>query len=112
MSQSIDEVWQAIRQDPRFASHITAWRLIEAAPALWADFPQDAHPDLVAALKARGIEKLYSHQAEAYEAIAGGGKNAVIVTPTASGKTLCAPGRSPSGFRRDAGGSRKTWRAP
>jgi len=40
------------------------------------------------ALKARRIDKLYSHQAEAFEQ-AGNGKNVVIVTPTASGKSLC-----------------------
>jgi len=88
LSISVDEVWQAIRQDPRFSTHITAWRLIELAPAFWADYPHDVHPDLVEALKAQGIERLYSHQAEAYEAIRAG-RNAVIVTPTASGKTLC-----------------------
>ncbi len=37
---------------------------------------------------ARGIEQLYSHQAEAFDHVAAG-RNVVIVTPTASGKTLC-----------------------
>ena len=41
-----------------------------------------------AALAARGIARLYSHQAEAFEAV-GSGKNVAVVTPTASGKTLC-----------------------
>src|SRR6202011_5510148 len=36
----------------------------------------------------RGIERLYTHQAEAYRAVRGG-RNLVVVTPTASGKTLC-----------------------
>jgi len=39
-------------------------------------------------LAARGIERLYTHQAEAYARVAAGA-NTVIVTPTASGKTLC-----------------------
>ena len=43
---------------------------------------------LRSALEKRGITQLYSHQAEAFEQIAAG-KNVVIVTPTASGKTLC-----------------------
>lgn len=45
-------------------------------------------PELVAALKKRGVKKLYSHQAKAVEC-AMSGRDVVIVTPTASGKTLC-----------------------
>ncbi len=45
-------------------------------------------PELAAAYAAKGIEKLYSHQAAAAE-LAHAGKNFVVVTPTASGKTLC-----------------------
>ena len=37
---------------------------------------------------ARGVTQLYSHQAEAFTHSAAG-KNVVVVTPTASGKTLC-----------------------
>ncbi|HEV2029738.1 MAG TPA: DEAD/DEAH box helicase [Candidatus Dormibacteraeota bacterium] len=50
--------------------------------------PIDLRPELVAALAGRGIERLYSHQAEAYEAVRKG-RHLVVVTPTASGKTLC-----------------------
>ena len=39
-------------------------------------------------LAARGIERLYIHQAEAIEAVQAG-QDVVVVTPTASGKTLC-----------------------
>ena len=85
---SVEQVLQAIQKDPRFSSHLTAWKGIEAIPAVWADFPEGVHPELVEALKAQGIERLYSHQAQAYEAIRDG-RHVVIVTPTASGKTLC-----------------------
>jgi DEAD/DEAH box helicase domain-containing protein len=85
---SVEQVLEAIRRDPRFSPNITAWEEVEAIPAKWADFPPDVHADLKNALKAQGIERLYSHQAEAYEAIRGG-RSVVIVTPTASGKTLC-----------------------
>ncbi len=40
------------------------------------------------ALEKRGIPRLYTHQAEAFE-LSTQGKNVVVVTPTASGKTLC-----------------------
>lgn len=52
------------------------------------NFPESLHPRLRHALLRRGIEKLYSHQAAAFE-LARNGKDAVVVTPTASGKTLC-----------------------
>ena len=59
-----------------------------ARPAKLAPFPERLNPLLRAALASRGIESLYSHQAAATE-LSLGGKNTVIVTPTASGKTLC-----------------------
>jgi DEAD/DEAH box helicase domain-containing protein len=54
----------------------------------WASFPPFVHSDLVSILEKRGISRLYSHQREAVEAVRSG-KNVVVVTPTASGKTLC-----------------------
>jgi DEAD/DEAH box helicase domain-containing protein len=59
-----------------------------AREAQWADFPAWAHSDLRAAYASKGIRQLYSHQAAAAETVHSG-KNVVIVTPTASGKTLC-----------------------
>ena len=56
--------------------------------ASYADFPENIHPDLIKALKGRGITQLYSHQAVAIDSVAKG-ENVVITTPTASGKTLC-----------------------
>jgi DEAD/DEAH box helicase domain-containing protein len=67
---------------------LTAVRHFPAREAQWADFPAWVHPDLAAAYAAKGIRRLYTHQAEAAEAVHAG-KNVVIVTPTASGKTLC-----------------------
>src|SRR5215475_13513032 len=60
----------------------------KARAAQWADPPAWINPDLRAAYGAKGIARLYSHQAKAAEAVHDG-KNIVIVTPTASGKTLC-----------------------
>jgi DEAD/DEAH box helicase domain-containing protein len=67
---------------------LTAIRHFPAREAQWAEFPSWTQADLVAAYGAKGIRQLYSHQAAAAEAVHGG-KNVVIVTPTASGKTLC-----------------------
>jgi len=67
---------------------LTAVRHFPARAAQWADFPGWVHADLQAAYKAKGIARPYNHQAVAAEATHEG-KNIVVVTPTASGKTLC-----------------------
>jgi DEAD/DEAH box helicase domain-containing protein len=67
---------------------LTAVRYFPAREAQWAEFPTWAHGDLVAAYGAKGIRQLYTHQNIAAEAVHAG-KNVVVVTPTASGKTLC-----------------------
>ena len=67
---------------------LTAVRHYPAREAQWAEFPDWVRPELRAAYSAKGIRRLYTHQAAAAEAVRAG-KNVVIVTPTASGKTLC-----------------------
>src|SRR5215467_12643107 len=71
-----------------FSGEITLDHVVPAAAAVFAPLPADLRPELVAALATRGVQRLYSHQAEAYEAIRSG-RHLVVVTPTASGKTLC-----------------------
>lgn len=61
---------------------------LPAVAAREAAFPEALHPKLVRALKGRGIEQLYTHQAEAFE-LGVGGTDFVVSTPTASGKSLC-----------------------
>jgi len=67
---------------------LTAVRHYPAREAQWADFPGWTNADLREAYAGKGIQQLYSHQAAAAEAVHAG-KNVVVVTPTASGKTLC-----------------------
>ena len=67
---------------------LTAVHHFPARKAQWADFSSWVHADLVEAYAAKGIHRPYVHQVAAAEAVHAG-KNAVIVTPTASGKTLC-----------------------
>ncbi len=50
--------------------------------------PADLHPKVAAAIRGRGIEALYDHQVTSFE-LARSGKDVVIATPTASGKSLC-----------------------
>ena len=67
---------------------VTATRRLPAVAASYAPFPELTDERLRRALEARGIEQLYTHQAEAFEYVLGG-RNVVTITPTASGKTLC-----------------------
>jgi DEAD/DEAH box helicase domain-containing protein len=67
---------------------VTAVRRIPAAAAEFAPYPAGTDERLVAALSARGISQLYTHQAEAFGHVLER-RNVVTVTPTASGKTLC-----------------------
>src|SRR5215475_138397 len=79
---------EALAERDRNGEVLTAVRHFPAREAVWAEFPEWVNEDLRAAYRAKGITKLYSHQAEAAEAVHAK-KNIVIVTPTASGKTLC-----------------------
>ena len=67
---------------------VTAAQRIPAVEAAFAPYPEGTDERLVAALAARGVEQLYTHQAEAFGHILAR-RNVVTTTPTASGKTLC-----------------------
>src|SRR5262245_62766965 len=67
---------------------VSAYHYFPAREPKLVDFPAELHDLVREALSRRGITKLYSHQAQTF-LLARGGKNAVVVTPTASGKTLC-----------------------
>ncbi len=86
MNRSIEDLLREIEQSGKGRNFV--WKeIIEAKPGIFSPFPDDLHHELADALRRRGIEKLYHHQAEAFRLVAGG-KHVVIVTPTASGKTL------------------------
>ena len=67
---------------------VSAYHHIPAREPSLVDLPSGLHPSIRAVLVDRGIRQLYSHQAEAYS-LAQKGSHTVVVTPTASGKTLC-----------------------
>src|SRR3954470_22006284 len=78
--------FQAAHREPD--SSVRAIHHQPASEGIFAELPAAVDPLLRAALEKRGITSLYSHQADAFEHIEAG-RNVVIVTPTASGKTLC-----------------------
>lgn len=77
-----------LRQNDAFMRNVAHWREVPAREAKYAPFPERLDPALQKALESRGIHKLYSHQREAFDALESG-RSIVVVTPTASGKTLC-----------------------
>ena len=83
---ALEEISEKCKGSP--LGGVTALKHFPAREAQLAPFPEFLAPSLVAVLCARGISHLYSHQAVACR-LAQEGKNIVIVTPTASGKTLC-----------------------
>jgi DEAD/DEAH box helicase domain-containing protein len=85
---SHDAVIEALRTDSDLVKDFVAWRELPAVPARYGEYPPGADPRLVAALRKRGVEQLYTHQSAAWQHVRQG-KNVVVVTPTASGKTLC-----------------------
>src|ERR1700684_1156411 len=86
--QTVQEALGVLVARYRADEVLTAVRHIPAREAQFRAMPAWVRPELAAAYHAKGIEKLYTHQAAAAE-LAHAGKNFVVVTPTASGKTLC-----------------------
>jgi DEAD/DEAH box helicase domain-containing protein len=72
----------------RHARRITGQLTIPARQGCFAPLPPDLDQRLASALKARGISRLYTHQAAAWRRVLAG-EHTTVVTPTASGKTLC-----------------------
>jgi len=85
-SEPVTRALQSLRQSA--AGCITGCLETPAQPGQYAPMPATLEPEVRDALAARDITKLYTHQAEAIEAVSAG-KDVVVVTPTASGKTLC-----------------------
>jgi DEAD/DEAH box helicase domain-containing protein len=87
-SASATRILDEVLARPDIAPCVAHVEIMPARDASWADLPSDLDPRLRSALAAKGYDRLYSHQRAAYDAVRAGG-NVVVVTPTASGKTLC-----------------------
>ncbi|MDQ6795388.1 MAG: DEAD/DEAH box helicase [Chloroflexota bacterium] len=74
--------------DPSLARGVLHHEIVPPRDARYAPFPDWLDPRIRAGLASRGIDALYTHQAAAIEAVRAG-QDVVVVTPTASGKTLC-----------------------
>ena len=71
-----------------FGGQVQHVEAVPARPATYGEVPGGLHAAVAGALRAVGIERLYAHQAEAIGKVRQG-RSVVVVTGTASGKTLC-----------------------
>jgi len=85
---TVGRVLDELLAEPSMARGVVHHELIPARAARTVPLPEWLDPRIRHGLAERGIERLYSHQAEAIEAIHAG-RDVVVVTPTASGKSLC-----------------------
>jgi DEAD/DEAH box helicase domain-containing protein len=79
---------EELRNDPSYAGQIVHTHVAPARDAEWAPLPEDVSPHISAFLKALNITRLYRHQADAIQALLDG-KDILLSTGTASGKSLC-----------------------
>ncbi len=84
---SLDSLLRHWRTDPETSPNLPIWRTSPARPPQFFPLPEELPQDLKEALSQRGINALYSHQLAAWKQ-AREGKNIVLATGTASGKTL------------------------
>ncbi len=85
---NVSQLADQLRRDHMFMKDVTRWEVIPAREARTMPFPASMDERLKPALERRGIHELYTHQAKSLEAIARG-EDVTVVTPTASGKTMC-----------------------
>ncbi len=76
-----------LRFNRDFMANVVAWERIPPRPARTAPLPEWLDPRLAAALRGRGIDRLFTHQAASIQA-ARRGENVIVSTATASGKSL------------------------
>jgi len=73
---------------PDYRQQMVHTEHIPAQDAIFGELDTPLHPALETRLKSSGISALYCHQSEALNAILAG-RNVIVATPSASGKTLC-----------------------
>src|SRR5262245_2503159 len=108
---SIEAVVERLRGAAELRGAFTAWHETPARPPRTAPFPPGLAPELVALLERRGMGELYAHQARAIE-LALAGRDVLIATPTASGKTLAYTVPVLQSLLASDGAARALWMFP
>ena len=82
------EYIEKLKNNPAFMKNVTSWQVVPERKARYGEFPENLDLRVKQTLHERGIDRPYIHQSRAIAA-ALSGQDFVVVTPTASGKTLC-----------------------
>ncbi|MDX9753428.1 MAG: DEAD/DEAH box helicase [bacterium] len=85
---TVETILESIQSEPELRNNITFWKTIPAQLPRYGPWPDLFAPAIRALLQKRGIEELYTHQSEAVARVLQG-DHVIVVTPTASGKTMC-----------------------
>jgi len=85
---NLEQLLDQLGSDEGFMSCVTNWEISPAREARFAPWPEGLHPRVLEALRKADITRPYTHQAQAIQ-LAQTGQDLCVVTPTASGKTLC-----------------------
>jgi DEAD/DEAH box helicase domain-containing protein len=83
----LEDFLESLKNDPTFSNNIAYWGVRRKQKPRYTAIPDGVHPHLRNRLEAKGIDRLFSHQAEVFQAVKGG-RDVVMTTPTASGKSL------------------------
>ncbi len=87
-ARGVDAVLRQWQSDPSARAALTLLDHVAARAGETAALPHDLAPGVADALRRRGVDRLYAHQARAFE-LARARRHVVVATPTASGKSLC-----------------------
>lgn len=85
---NLEQLLTEWKRNSSFVDQVTAWHVAEAKMGKLRFLPVNLHHEVRDALHKRGIRQLYSHQEAAWQSVKQG-RDTMVVTPTASGKTLC-----------------------
>lgn len=85
---SVEAFLASWQREPTIGANVANWRTIPARVPQFVGLPDEIEPGLAAALERLGISSLYSHQSRTWDFVRAG-RHVVVVTGTASGKTLC-----------------------
>ena len=84
---SISEYLQSLMNSERLGARVVFQTVLPKTPALWSEAITRYSPEIQQALRAVGISRLYLHQGRAIDQIRSG-RNVIVATPTASGKSM------------------------
>lgn len=87
-SSNLQSVLESLRNHPDFRKNVVYWQSVPPKEPITVPIPTDIHPEVIQKLKDLGISNLYSHQEQSISFLKLG-RNIVLSTGTASGKSLC-----------------------